>query len=499
MLMFIPLLLVATFATSHATKPSTANCTTNFITQSVDHFSFSPVTDADTFQERYYMYNKYWTPNTNAPIFFYCGNEADVGLYVNATGLIWENAEAFGALIIFAEHRDYGASTIKKKTPTSEPIHLSHELALADYAILISTLRTQLNAHDSPVIAFGGSYGGKLAAWLRMKYPAAVTGAISASAPLLAFQGEQDPKWDSQSYYRVISETAEYYSKACRNNIHAVFSMLDVQGETVAGRTQLQSDFGLCKMPSNAYQVSMLKYFIRDAFDTMSMGNYPFPSNYIAGTAQKPMPAFPVKIACDYLSNASDGKQAETLFPAIRSAVSVLYNVSETTKCFDLPAYPTPITPAAPNDGIWDWQWCTENLPDSFWFSTDGVRDMFWNNKYNQTLIDEHCEKVWGVKPRRDWIRNEYGGRHLLDGHSNIVFSSGGFDGWSSGGIATNVTERDLTSLMIRRGGHHLDLMFSHPNDPEEVVHVREYELDAIKRWIQEFKGDVKAMSWGDL
>ncbi len=31
------------------------------------------------------------------------GNEADVELYVNATGLIWENAEDFGALVIFAE------------------------------------------------------------------------------------------------------------------------------------------------------------------------------------------------------------------------------------------------------------------------------------------------------------------------------------------------------------------------------------------------------------
>eukprot|EP00494_Astrolonche_serrata_P026165 UN26426 len=41
----------------------------------------------------------------------------------------------------------------------------------------------------SPVITFGGSYGGMIAAWLRLKYPHIFTGAISSSGPVLYFHG----------------------------------------------------------------------------------------------------------------------------------------------------------------------------------------------------------------------------------------------------------------------------------------------------------------------
>uniref|UniRef100_A0A183DMM5 Peptidase_S9 domain-containing protein n=1 Tax=Gongylonema pulchrum TaxID=637853 RepID=A0A183DMM5_9BILA len=62
---------------------------------------------------------------------------------------------------------------------------LSAAQALADYAQLIPFLKADSNELGSfncpagtniPVIAFGGSYGGMLAAWFRMKYPHIVDG-----------------------------------------------------------------------------------------------------------------------------------------------------------------------------------------------------------------------------------------------------------------------------------------------------------------------------------
>ena len=55
---------------------------------------------------------------------------------------------------------------------------------MADYATLIKSIKKGLSAPKAPVIAFGGSYGGMLAAWFRIKYASVVDGAIAASAPI---------------------------------------------------------------------------------------------------------------------------------------------------------------------------------------------------------------------------------------------------------------------------------------------------------------------------
>jgi len=186
-------------------------------------------------------------------------------------------------------------------------------------------------------------------------------------------------------------------------------------------------------------------------------------------------------------------------------AVAVLYNVTGQKPCNELPAYPSPVTPSAAMDGIWDYQWCTETMPDSFWFTTTGETDMFWPNPFNQTLVDTHCQMAWGLTADRKWIAAEYAGRQLTLGHTNIFFSSGSFDGWSSAGVASNYStvpggNPAITSVLIEGGGHHLDLMFSHPDDPESVRATRRLELAHIRRWIEAYPAGARpARAWGDL
>jgi pimeloyl-ACP methyl ester carboxylesterase len=60
-----------------------------------------------------------------------------------------------------------------------------------DYVELIKSLKVKYGAEGKAVIAFGGSYGGMLAAWMRMKHPHVIQGALASSAPIFYFKGAE--------------------------------------------------------------------------------------------------------------------------------------------------------------------------------------------------------------------------------------------------------------------------------------------------------------------
>ncbi|CAK5046090.1 unnamed protein product [Meloidogyne enterolobii] len=87
---------------------------------------------------------------------------------------MWDIAPEFGAAIVFAEHRYYGESLPfgnETYSNISTMAYLSSEQALGDFAVLIKYLKEKriINATKKAVVSFGGSYGGMLTAWMRIK------------------------------------------------------------------------------------------------------------------------------------------------------------------------------------------------------------------------------------------------------------------------------------------------------------------------------------------
>jgi len=176
--------------------PSTVNCTVHYLEQQIDHFNWaSPLGDAShtAFQQRFFINQQWWDREGHGPIFFYFGNEDNVELYVNHTGLMWESAAEFGAMLVFGEHRYYGMSMPYAPNTPGCMSFLTMEQAMADMAYLIDHLREQWGAAESAFVGFGGSYGGMLGSWFRVHYPNAIDGVIAASAPIWSFSGLHPP------------------------------------------------------------------------------------------------------------------------------------------------------------------------------------------------------------------------------------------------------------------------------------------------------------------
>ena len=177
MFISIAIFLFAIFpaAFGQVKHPTTADCTWKFIRQPLSHFERS---NAGYYSQRLCVNSDYWEANKSLPVFLYTGNESPVEEYVNNTGLMWNLAKKFSALVVFAEHRYFGESVPDIEGVPNCVAYLSSEEALADYAVLANSIRSEWGAAGSSIIAFGGSYGGMLASWLRIKYPGAVDGGI---------------------------------------------------------------------------------------------------------------------------------------------------------------------------------------------------------------------------------------------------------------------------------------------------------------------------------
>lgn len=459
--------------------PGVQNCSVHFYTQTIDHFSWvSPPAGSYTYQQRYFLNSQYWDPLTGV-IFFYSGNEADVTLYVNHTGLMWENAQQFKALLVFAEHRYYGLSQPFGTASGNILNYLTHEQTLADYAELLVSLMTNYSV-SQPVIVFGGSYGGMLAAWARIKYPSIFTGAISASAPIMAFNG-MNPPYDNNTYWQVVTADATAAAgspPACANNVRAAFNALLAAGTSPAGLANLSTTFQMCTPLQSLTDAQTLALFHLNAWDTMAMGSYPYPSNYLTGGGPL-LPPYPINASCQYLSDPSLANgDVWTLLTQFNLAGNIFNNATQNIPCYTLP---TDIW----EDGIWDYQWCTELVPEETYFTTNGQTDMFYPRLFDLDFITNHCYDKYGLYPRPYWIHTAYGSQGNL-GVTNIVFSNGALDPWSSGGVKV-APNPSIVIIDIPMAGHHLDLFFTNPLDPPSLTQARQTEISMIRQWINEW------------
>ncbi|XP_029999419.1 dipeptidyl peptidase 2 [Sphaeramia orbicularis] len=452
----------------HGGSKADPQFTEKYFPQIMDHFNFLSLINA-TFSQRYLITDQYWRKGSG-PIFFYTGNEGDIWEFALNSGFITELAAKQGALVIFAEHRYYGKSLPFGKDSFSLPqiSLLTVEQALADYAVMITELKQQLAASACPVIVFGGSYGGMLSVYMRLKYPNIVAGALAASAPILSTAG----LGDSRQFFHDVTADFENCAPQCRDAVRNAFHQLKELAER-QDYSVIQSKFALCKPPSSAQDIHQLNGLLRNAFTVIAMLDYPYSTHFMGS-----MPANPVKVACQTMLSGPD------LLTNLRNTAGILYNSTGMLSCFDL--YSLYVECADPtgcglgfDSMAWDYQACTEiNLC----YESNNLTDMFPPMSFTEADRDSYCAKRWSVMPRPDWLRIQFWG-DALSAASNIIFSNGDLDPWANGGVRRSISP-SLVAINITGGAHHLDLRGSNEADPESVLVARKTEADLIAKWV---------------
>eukprot|EP00744_Colponema_vietnamica_P003205 GILI01004948.1.p1 GENE.GILI01004948.1~~GILI01004948.1.p1 ORF type:complete len:533 (+),score=164.47 GILI01004948.1:109-1707(+) len=497
-------------AASDPSPPYSVNdCEEHYFTQTLDHFSFE---SNQTFQQRYYVCKRQnWWKGNGAPVFFYTGNEASVELYVNMTGLMWENAQSFGAALVFAEHRYFGKSLPVPNTPmppVADLKYLTTDQAMMDYSTLISWIRNDWNATDSAFIGFGGSYGGMLCAWTRSKYPSALDGCVAGSAPVIDFMGMQ-PELDYAGFAEIETfdaSTAGGSNDLCKININTV--MMDLYNcNDAATAAKIATAMNVCEPTQQISGNTMLNAW-GNVIGDFAMGSYPYPSAYMLMGGGGELPAYPMRQACSFLSQpfpsgANDDKTA--LYTAFGQAMLIYYEAAGSVSCINVNQDVNEATQIV--DYLWGYLACTDmlmiqtqsgnlNLPN-------GKGDMLYPLPFNLAESEEYCQQTYGVYPSANWVTVSFGGRQLIETATNIIFNNGELDPWRFGGFVEDAPNKAKFNpknnvALVKNAGHHMELMFSNPADSQtNVADVRKLILSEIQQWISEKAGTVPQMNIG--
>ena len=95
-------------------------------------------------------------------------------------------------------------------------VYLTTEEALMDFVEFIKFLKNKY-CTDCPVITFGGSYGGMLSAWIRMKYPNVVDFSHAASAPIYYYKNRQN--FDLGVFFQIVTKNYAMHNTNCADVI----------------------------------------------------------------------------------------------------------------------------------------------------------------------------------------------------------------------------------------------------------------------------------------
>ncbi|XP_058832266.1 putative serine protease F56F10.1 [Topomyia yanbarensis] len=419
------------------------NVQTLWFEQLLDH---NDPTNPVTWKQRYYVNDKFFNSSIgNGPVFLMIGGEGEATARWMNEGAWIHYAKQYGALCFQLEHRFYGKSRPTKNLATKNLSYLTSEQALADLAYFIEAMNEKYELNEQNLwIAFGGSYPGSLAAWLREKYPHLIHGAISSSGPLLA-------KIDFEEYFKVVVDSLEEYSAQCVSDIRTAISQIETLLKHMIGQRSLNDKFKLCdpveKSISNSLDIASL-------FEAIA-------SNF-AGVVQynkdnSPHAKITIDQVCDIMTNQSIGTPVARL-----ATVNELVMKQDGAKCLD---YVYDKTVKQMQNTSWDSevssgarQWTFQTCNEFGFYQTSNQPDSVFGDRFQVDFFIRQCVDIYGEKFNEKTLKRaiyrtntNYGALNPLT--TNVLYVHGSIDPWHRLGLIYS-NDSNIPTIFIKGTAH---------------------------------------------
>lgn len=429
--------------------------------QSLDHFNMF---DDALWRQRYWSNMEYH--EAGGPSLIMIGGEAAANPKWMNSGVWYSIAKETKAAMFLLEHRFYGKSMPTDDMKASNMRYLSSRQGLEDLATFITAMNSKHNL-TGPWVSFGGSYPGSLSAWLRLKYPHLISGAVSSSGPLFA-------KLDYFEYLGIVQDSLATTGPGCIEPIKEAIEDLEAKLNESMQWPQLSTNFKTCK-GINGNNLDDVKSFIELLVDNLA--------GIVQYNGRTP---FDINSVCDIMRNESLGTPLDR-FAAVNSVS--LANDGEECLDHEFSSFLSQLTNTTFNsNGVgwrqWTWQTCTE----FGWYQTSN-QSMVFGRMLDLDFFKSWCRKAfseveWSDADFDEFMMNsntEYGG--FTPNVKNVVFVHGSVDPWHPMGVLEDLND-NAPALFINGTSHCADMYDDKPGDSQDLLDAKDRVRDLVKTWL---------------
>lgn len=328
-------------------------------------------------------------------------------------------------------------------------------------------MKAQYNLTDANRwIAFGGSYPGSLAAWLREKYAHLVHGSISTSGPLLA-------KVDFVEYYQVVVDSLKTYKQDdCVTPVQKAIQQIDVLMKHMIGQRTLNEKYQLCdpveKSVANPLDIANFYEGLASNFAEVVQYNKDNRGSHVVT----------IDDVCDLMCNQTIGPPVTRL-----AAVNRLLLQQSNQPCMD---YKYDKMVKTMKDVSWSSevangmrQWTYQTCTEFGFYQTSSDADSVFGDKFPADFFVQQCKDIYGERFSNSALNNGVDRTNIIYGAlkpttTNVLYVHGSIDPWHALGLTETGTDQPQPTIYIEGTAHCANMYEPNDNDFPQLKAARE-------------------------